>query len=404
MAKNKRGASGISCLIGVNKPKNYTSHDVVNRCRRAFGERRVGHGGTLDPFATGVLPVMVGPATRLAQYFETCKKEYVAEICFGMATSTDDLTGEVVESCDVPEKLGDENYAREVLASFIGEQKQLPPQYSAIKVNGVRAYSLARKGKDVELAARDIVVYEAELLAIKPCEIQGNQIAGVSEFALEGASNPTESDSFMPGDKSSIETIPSANSGEDSAALNACQNLAWEVRFVVGSGTYIRSLARDIGEGVQCCAHLSSLKRTFVGGITLDSSTNMEELEAEIERKQSYADEQGQEPSCAPNALLLPACAKVLDPCKVLPYKTYLATEDDMRLIANGGAIPCDETRVFECIDGDLAPTNERLTHGELLFIVQPEKVLGIYSWSEEAQLLKAYTIFSTGVTRCLVQ
>ena len=404
MAKNKRGASGLSCLIGVNKPVNYTSHDVVNRCRRAFGERRVGHGGTLDPFATGVLPVMVGPATRLAQYFENCKKEYVAEICFGAATSTDDLTGEVLETCDVPEKLADETYAREVLEAFKGEQKQLPPQYSAIKVDGVRAYSLARKGQDVELAARDIVVYEAELLAIKPCELQASQNAGVFEDSFKGDSNLSEKDGFQLGAKSSAEVNPSANTDADSAVINACHNLSWTVRFVVGSGTYIRSLARDIGESVQCCAHLSSLKRIFVGGITFDSSINMEEIEAEIERKQSLAGEQFQESACAPGAPLLPACAKVLDPCKVLPYKTYLATEDDLKFIANGGAIPCDEARTFECVDGVLAPTKKLLTHGELLFIVQPEKVLGIYSWSEEAQLLKADTIFGTGVTRCLVQ
>lgn len=363
MAKSKRGASGLSCLIGVNKPVNFTSHDVVNKCRHAFGERRVGHGGTLDPFATGVLPVMVGPATRLAQYFENCKKEYIAEICFGAATSTDDLTGEVIETCDVLEELGDETHAREVLASFGGKQKQLPPQYSAIKVDGVRAYSLARKGKDVELAARDIVVYEAELLAIKSCDAKAS-------------------------------------------AHNFCQNLVWEVRFVVGSGTYIRSLARDIGESVDCCAHLSSLKRTFVGGIKLGSTVSIADLDSEIERKQSSAEVEKVMPGNdnAQNFSMLPACAKVMDPCTVFPYKTYLATDKDLKLIANGGAIPCDKTRIFDCAGGKLLPSKQQLTHGELLFIVQPEKVLGIYSWSDEAQLLKADTIFSTGVTRCLVQ
>ena len=132
----KRGASGLSLVVGVDKPSGMTSHDVVNACRRIFGERRVGHTGTLDPLATGVLPICIGPATRLDQYLVGHDKTYQARISFGASTDTCDALGAIVERAPVPSTVGEKRVARACLADMVGWQMQIPPAYSAIKVNG----------------------------------------------------------------------------------------------------------------------------------------------------------------------------------------------------------------------------------------------------------------------------
>ena len=224
----KRGQSGLSLLVGINKPTGMTSHDVVNRCRRIFNERRVGHTGTLDPLASGVLPICVGPATRLDKYLVGHDKEYVVGIRFGWETTTDDAEGEISRSCAVPQHLEDEEFARSFNAAQIGTHEQIPPAYSAIKVNGKTAYKLARSGNAADLEPRSVEVHAAELRGI----------------------------------------------ARDEAGC-----LVWHAAFTVSKGTYIRALARDIGRDLGSAAHVASLERTRAGRISLMQSVSIETLE-----------------------------------------------------------------------------------------------------------------------------
>ncbi len=322
----KRGESGLSLLLGVNKPLSFTSHDIVNTCRRVFGERRVGHGGTLDPFATGVLPVMVGPATRLAPLFEDGKKEYVACITFGKSTTTDDLTGTELKCAEILPELADANFTSKILKEFTGVLEQIPPNYSAVKIDGVRAYSRAREGYDVTFKPRLVKVYSAELL--------------------------------------DIETNPSVT------------ELSWRVKFTVGSGTYIRSLARDIGERVGCPAHLSALCRLSVDRITLENSLKVDEL---FEQKD--------------------ACA--LDPCKVLPHLTYFLDSAHEGVVRNGAPIKFDETLVYKYEDNEPQMIEGEISNDTKFLVSSPDEVLGVYVLDADKQMLKAETIFSVGVQRC---
>ncbi|MBN2848611.1 MAG: tRNA pseudouridine(55) synthase TruB [Coriobacteriia bacterium] len=207
----RRGASGLAGVLLVDKPEGPTSHDVVAAVRRASGEGRVGHAGTLDPMATGLLVVLVGPATRLERYLSGHDKTYEARIVFGTATDTLDAAGVVTATQTVPDAVHSETAAREILAGFVGPAAQLPPAFSAIKRDGVTAHRLARAGGTPDLEARPIVVHEAALLALD-----------------------AEADT-------------------------------WDVRFTVSKGTYVRALARDIGEAVGTAAHLGALRRTRAG-------------------------------------------------------------------------------------------------------------------------------------------
>ena len=224
----KRGESGINLLLAVNKPEGMSSHDVVNVVRRSVGERRVGHAGTLDPAATGVLVIGIGQGTRLMGLLTADQKSYVATIRFGFETSTDDAEGDVTRTAALPEWLGQQERARGVLESFVGEQEQVPPAYSAISVNGKRAYARARSGETVTLEARPITVYSAELLSIE------NDDAGAP---------------------------------------------MWNCAFCVSKGTYIRALARDLGSAVGSAAHLCRLCRTASGLVTLRECITLADLE-----------------------------------------------------------------------------------------------------------------------------
>ncbi|MDR1015079.1 MAG: tRNA pseudouridine(55) synthase TruB [Coriobacteriales bacterium] len=222
MVKAKRGATGLSGVIAVDKPAGMTSHDVVDRLRRITGEGRIGHAGTLDPAATGLLLVCIGPATRLSSALMEGEKVYEAHIAFGSATSTDDAEGEVVATAALPEGLADEGFARSVLAGFEGEQDQMPPRFSAIKKNGRKAYELARAGRPVELEPRRVVVHRLRLVG-----------AGAAH---------------------------------------------WDIEARVSKGTYIRALARDLGEAVGSRAHLGALRRTRVGAVSVARAHTLEEL------------------------------------------------------------------------------------------------------------------------------
>ncbi|WP_282190643.1 tRNA pseudouridine(55) synthase TruB [Adlercreutzia caecimuris] len=225
----KRGTTDLSLMVAVDKPSGLTSHDVVNRVRRIFGERRVGHTGTLDPLASGVLPVCIGPATRLDNYLVGHDKSYVVSIVFGAATDTDDAAGAVIRTGEVPEEVFDPFFATTFVASLVGKSKQLPPVYSAIKVGGKKACDEARRGRVIDLTPRDIEVLSAELLGI---------------WGADGTEAPR-----------------------------------WDVAFTVSAGTYIRSLARDAGNALGCPAHVGALRRTAVGSIALDECVSLETLE-----------------------------------------------------------------------------------------------------------------------------
>ena len=220
----RRGATALAGILLVDKPAGMTSHDVVSRVRRATGERRVGHAGTLDPAATGLLVVLVGPATRLEPYLSRATKSYDATICFGTATDTDDASGAVIRSAVVPSSLMDRASAERALAGLVGASRQVPPQYSAIKQGGVVAYRAARVGSALQLAERDIVVFQAVLDSLDP------------------------------------------------------RALSWNVSLTVSKGTYIRAIARDLGTRLGTVAHLGSLRRTASGPLCVEAAVTLDAL------------------------------------------------------------------------------------------------------------------------------
>lgn len=220
----------------IDKPPGLTSHDVVARVRKLIGERRVGHTGTLDPFATGVLVVLVGRATRLAQFLSGAEKEYEAVIRFGYATDTGDVTGSRVEIESHAEAQSAQSLRQQdietAMASFRGEIEQVPPMFSAKKVGGRKLYELARRGEELERAAVAVTVSEFEA------------IARDSEFLK---SNP-----------------------DGSADLR--------VRVVCSAGTYIRTLAEDLGKQLGVAAHLTSLRRTRAGSFVIGGAVTLNAL------------------------------------------------------------------------------------------------------------------------------
>ncbi len=218
--------------MAVDKPCKMTSHDVVNKLRRALHERRIGHAGTLDPDASGVLVCGVGSATRLLGMLSADDKTYEARIVFGTQTTTDDAAGEVIQTKPVPAALLQADVARRALEALLGTHEQLPPAYSAISIDGVRAYELARTGRDPKLAPRTICVYEASLLHMSSTE--------------------------------------SAWNGE---------SVVWDVRLHVSKGTYIRSIARDLGAALGTCAHIGGLRRLQSGSFELGSCVSLAQLE-----------------------------------------------------------------------------------------------------------------------------
>jgi tRNA pseudouridine55 synthase len=220
----KRGATDLSGILVIDKPGGMTSHDVVDRVRRISGERRVGHAGTLDPMATGVLVVLVGPATRLAPYLTAAEKTYSARIDFGTETDTDDAEGRMTRSAPVPDEVLDPFAASAFVASLVGSHEQVPPAYSAIKRGGVTAYEAARKGEELELEARTIEVAAAALTGV------------------------------------SVEPP------------------AWDIDFSVSKGTYIRALARDLGRALDTAAHLGALRRSRSGGLSVDGAITLDAL------------------------------------------------------------------------------------------------------------------------------
>lgn len=206
-------------IVIVDKPQGWTSQDVTAKLRGVFHERRIGHGGTLDPMATGVLPVFVGRATRAVEFFESAEKEYEAGLLLGRVTNTQDTTGEVLETR--PADVSREQVAA-VLARFTGPQEQIPPMYSAVKIGGKKLYQLARQGREVERKPRSITIFALDL--------------------LDG------------------------------------EGQAFRIRVRCSKGTYIRTLCHDIGQALGCGGCMSSLRRTAAGRFSLADSVPLEAL------------------------------------------------------------------------------------------------------------------------------
>lgn len=162
----KRGQTDLNFLIAINKPTGMTSHDVINKIRTITGEGRVGHMGTLDPLASGVMLIGVGSAARLNNYLEESDKTYLVTAEFGKSTNTYDAEGEVTACSDVPSEIMTEDFASDYLSKLVGVHKQTPPAYSAIKIDGKPSYKSARKGEEVDLPEREIEIFETEL-----CEV-----------------------------------------------------------------------------------------------------------------------------------------------------------------------------------------------------------------------------------------
>lgn len=206
-------------IVIVDKPQGWTSQDVTARLRRVFGTRRIGHGGTLDPMATGVLPVFVGRATRAVEFFEHAEKTYETVLRLGITTDTEDMTGTVLAEENVSFT---EEQLQETLAAFRGEILQVPPMYSALKVNGQKLCDLARKGKTVERQPRPITIHELTLV----------------------------------------------ERGENTLRL----------RVRCSKGTYIRTLCKDIGEKLGCGGCMESLRRVAAGEYTVDEAVPLQTL------------------------------------------------------------------------------------------------------------------------------
>ena len=222
---NVRAASTVSGLVVVDKPPGCTSHDVVAKLRRIYGLRRIGHAGTLDPDATGVLLVGLGRATRLLRFLQGADKTYRSTIRFGVATTTLDAAGEVLDRAAMP--ISREQLER-VTRCFVGEIDQIPPMVSAIKIDGRRLHELARAGQEVERAPRRVRIERVEVEAFEP-----------GPYPL-------------------------------ATVLVEC-----------GTGTYIRSLAADLGTALGGCAHVESLRRLGIGAFGIEEARTLEGIEAD---------------------------------------------------------------------------------------------------------------------------
>ena len=216
-------------IFNIYKEKGFTSHDVVAIVRRTIHMKKVGHTGTLDPDAEGVLPVCVGKATKLSDVIMDGRKSYRAMLRLGITTTTEDASGEVLETKEVD---FNEDRIREVAASFIGKLEQVPPMYSAVKVNGKKLYELAREGKEIERKSRTIEVYDIRIRQ------------------------------FLPPDR---------------------------VEFDVdcSKGTYIRTLCSDIGKALGCGGHMAELLRTATGAFSLENAIKLDELKALAEQEKA---------------------------------------------------------------------------------------------------------------------
>lgn len=343
----KRTPTGLSSILAIDKPTDITSHDVINRIRRLTGERRVGHAGTLDPLASGLLLVGVGPATRLADYLMTGVKTYEARVRFGLATTTDDAEGEVVRTADVPLQLQSESFATKTLASMIGKMAQLPPAYSAIKQGGVTAYKAARAGKELALEPRYVTLFDAKLLAI----------------------------------------------GED----------YWDFELVVSKGFYVRSFARDLGECLSSAGHVAALRRTASGSVTVSQATSLEELEANlVDAREAVGVAQGSGElsrledtsarSSSAQILSISQALPFIDPVAALGLPVVNVSDIEAERVSHGMTLTLQGVQHTDSAFDSTAP---------LVSIVHEERLLALYECAGSTGLAKPKVVIPGGVSSC---
>lgn len=331
----KRSTTDHSFIIGIDKPAGMSSHDVVNRCRRIFGERRCGHMGTLDPAATGALAVAVGPATRLNALLTAHDKTYEFTIVFGTATDTDDAEGSVISEGGIPEELYDVAFATSCIKGIVGKCQQMPPAYSAIKVNGKKAYEAARQGKSIDLVPRDVEIYDAQLISIE------NQ-----------------------------DSVP-----------------VWRVQAFVSSGTYVRSIARDMGENLGTCAHVGTLRRLRAGNLDVENCVSLEALESD------------------PFHCLM-------DPVRLLGLRFVFVNEKQSQDVSVGRVLRSRDVKLFAYDSGSsicrgydsctsaVVESFEPLSNGESVCIIDNNKIKAIYQYDEGRRVLKSQCGFAIGIKR----
>ncbi len=222
----------LNGVINIYKIKGFTSHDVVAKLRGIMKQKKIGHTGTLDPDATGVLPVCLGSATKLCDMLTDKEKEYIAKVQLGVTTDTQDMTGTVLSHKEV--NISNEEVSK-AIESFIGLYEQVPPMYSALKVNGKKLYELAREGKEIERKARPVVIHYIEIINMSLPEIT--------------------------------------------------------IKVGCSKGTYIRTLCHDLGQKLGCGAAMAALERTKSGQFTLDTAITLAELEEKIKESGEHVEE-----------------------------------------------------------------------------------------------------------------
>lgn len=264
----------MSGLLLLNKPKDKSSYGAVACIKRLTGEKRIGHTGTLDPMATGVLPILIGRATALSSYLLESDKGYIARVKLGTVTDTCDITGNIIEQNDVnitTLQLGD------ALKQFTGKLTQRPPMFSALKKDGVRLYDLARKGQTVDIPERNIEVYSLELLS----------------------------------------------------PLN--EDFEFEIKVLVSKGTYIRSLARDIGEYLGCGATLTALQRIKTSGFDIMQCVDLDALTSENIHYHIISEE-----------------------TVVMQFRAAEITEKQAVRFCNGGQLALDRLKITDTQNGEI--------------------------------------------------
>jgi len=272
-------------VYAVYKPLGATSHDVVEVARRALGTKKVGHTGTLDPLATGVLILATNSHTKLVPFLTGEDKEYIAWISFGATTPTLDAEGPLQE---VEPWEPDEAALERALKEFLNVEEQVPPAYSAVKVGGVKAYEAARRGEELQLDPRPVKYHQVELLELLESPRPLRIAPSASGWRVSGRGRMAE----LP---PALAPLPTA-----------------VVRLVVGSGTYVRAFARDLGKMLGTGAFLSGLVRTRVGRVGLDATVDAEEV----------------------------ARARALEPADVLPYPVVELAHAEVRRVLEGVPLP----------------------------------------------------------------
>ena len=324
-------------VINVYKEAGYTSFVVVARLRKILNIKKIGHTGTLDPDAVGVLPVCIGNATKLVDLLTDSQKEYVAVMRLGMTTDTQDISGKLLsDSHEQSQDLSDSSI-RQTIMEFVGDIMQVPPMYSALKVNGKKLYELAREGIEVERKSRKITIEEIEIL-----DMDEDELNGLHNSLKEKITTAGEPDSYK----------------------------AVKFRVLCSKGTYIRTLCHDIGKALGCGGCMQSLERTRVGRFSVEDSFTLDEIRALKEE----------------NAL-----AGIVTPVDIIldKYPAVRVLPDGMKLLKNGNKLPFEMIKEYD-------PKQKGAGIGDGICRVygSDEMFYGIYSADEQKKIMSVEKLF----------